>query len=204
MNLKLAYWTLLGSWKRRIEQSILKKREAIRTMNQGTVMDPSSKVKTPSSYQETDEDERTARRRAILTAELREKQARQRAEDERFSFLQQPQGKDGARKVAEAREAQQCIKKTKTINAGGMTVGKLRTGLSGKRVPSIQGTVLSKRDNVITHLMYPNHRSTVRGIRTMIVVAPSGITLNLMSHAPLRRRVTIGRGRRSTTLPSQG
>ena len=96
--------------KKEIELSRLKKREAIRTMNQGTVRDPSSKVKTPSSYQETDEDERTARRRAILTAELREKQARQRAEDERFSFLQQ--GKDGARKVAEAREVQQCIKKT--------------------------------------------------------------------------------------------
>ena len=65
------------------ELSKLKRKEATRAMNQGTVRDPSTKVKTPSSYQETDEDEKTARDRAILTAELKKKQARQRAKDER-------------------------------------------------------------------------------------------------------------------------
>ena len=86
------------------ELSKLKRKEATRAMNQGTVRDPSTKVKTPSSYQETDEDEKTARDRAILTAELKKKQARQRAKDERSRLLQQLQGKDEARKIAEARE----------------------------------------------------------------------------------------------------
>ena len=49
-------------------------------------------------------------------------------------------------------------KRRKTIYAGGMTVGKMRTGLSDDRVPSVQGTVLSKKDSVITYLMYPDHR----------------------------------------------
>ena len=72
-----------------------------------------SKAKTPLSYQETAEDEKTARNRAILTGELKEKQTRQRAEDERLRLLQQPQEKDEIRKIAEAREDQQRIKKEK-------------------------------------------------------------------------------------------
>ena len=73
------------------ELSQLKRKEATRAINQGTVRDPSARVKKPSSYQETDEDEKTARDRAILTAELKKKQARQRAEDERSRLLQQLQ-----------------------------------------------------------------------------------------------------------------
>ena len=112
-------------------------------------------MKTPLSYQETDEDEKTARNRAILTAELRERQARQRAEYEMFRLLQQPLGKDAARKIAEAREDQQRVKKKKKEDDLRRRNDRWedKTGLSGERVPSIQGTVLSKRDSVITHLM---------------------------------------------------
>ena len=46
------------------ELSKLRKKEAIRKMNQGTIREPSAKAKTPLSYQETDEDEKTARNRA--------------------------------------------------------------------------------------------------------------------------------------------
>ena len=40
-------------------------------MSQGTVREPSAKAKVPLSYQETAEDEKTARNRAILTLNSR-------------------------------------------------------------------------------------------------------------------------------------
>ena len=53
------------------ELSKLRKKEASRAMSQGTVREPSAKAKVPLSYQETAEDEKTARNRAILTLNSR-------------------------------------------------------------------------------------------------------------------------------------
>ena len=79
------------------ELSKLKRKEATRAMNQGTVRDPSTKVKTPSSYQETDEDEMTARDRARLNVDLKTKHSKQTEADERLRLLQQLRGKDEAK-----------------------------------------------------------------------------------------------------------
>ena len=144
--------------------------QPIRAMSQGTVREPSAKAKVPSSYQETAEDEKTARNRAILTAELMRKQARQRAEDERLKMI----------------------------------AGKTMTGLSGKRVPGATRTVLSKKNNVSMRLMYLNHRSNMSGNKTKTTMTPIGVSLNRMSHAPLRCKATTGRGRRNKTLLSPG
>ena len=62
------------------------------------------------SYQETDEDEKTARNRTILTAEHKENQTRQ-LEEERLRYLRQPQEEDKIRSIAEEREDQQRIKR---------------------------------------------------------------------------------------------
>ena len=49
----------------------LRKKEASRATSQGTSREPSAKAKVPLSYQETAEDEKTARNRAILTLNSR-------------------------------------------------------------------------------------------------------------------------------------
>ena len=135
-------------------------------MNQGTVRDPSAKAKTPLSYQETDEDEKTARNRAILTAELKEKQTRQRAEDERLRLLQQPQGKDKIRKIAEAREDQQRIKKKRKEEDPRRRNYRWEDEDRVVRKESSESskTALSNKNSVIMHLMYPDHRSAMRVI----------------------------------------
>ena len=84
-----------------------------------------------------------------------------------------------------------------------MTSGKMKTGFSGKRVPGVPKSVLSKKNNVIMHLMYLDNRSTMRVNKTMAAMTPTWVTLNLMSHVPLRRKVRTGRGRRNITLLSQ-
>ena len=79
------------------ELSKLKRKEATRAINQGTVRDPSARVKKPSSYQETDEDEMTARDRARLNVDLKTKHSKQTEADERLRLLQQLRGKDEAK-----------------------------------------------------------------------------------------------------------
>ena len=61
------------------------KKRASRATGQGTFKEPSAPAKGALSFQETVEDKETARHRAMLTAELKERQAKQRAEDERLS-----------------------------------------------------------------------------------------------------------------------
>ena len=82
----------------------LKKKEISRATSQGTAREPSAPEKVPLSFQETAEDEKTARNRAILTAELKEKQARQRAEDKRLKLLEHSKERDEIRRVAGIRE----------------------------------------------------------------------------------------------------
>ena len=82
----------------------LKKKEKSRATSQGTAREPSAPEKVPLSFQETAEDEKTARNRAILTAELKEKQARQRAEDKRLKLLEHSKERDEIRRVAGIRE----------------------------------------------------------------------------------------------------
>jgi hypothetical protein len=60
------------------EISKLKKREAARAVDQGTVRDPSAKGGKPSFYQETNEDEEAARSRERHMAHLKESQSRRR------------------------------------------------------------------------------------------------------------------------------
>ena len=60
------------------EISKLKRREAARAIDQGTVMDLSAKGSKPSFYQETNEDEEAARCRERHMADLKKSQSRQR------------------------------------------------------------------------------------------------------------------------------
>ena len=76
----------------------------------------------------------------------------------------------------------------------------MRTWSLGGRVPIIQRVALSKKGTVITHLMYPGRRNTVRVIKIMTAAAPNRITLSLTIHAPLRYRATTEGGTKRMTL----
>ena len=87
------------------EISKLKRREATRVIDQGTIRDP-AKGNKPSFYQETNEDEEAARGRERHMADFKKSQSRRREADERLRRSQQLQAKDNARKDAEAKEDQ--------------------------------------------------------------------------------------------------